>query len=137
MTHTQHPATHRDPYEYAILRIIPRIERGEQINAGIILYCQNRDYLAALHHLDPDRLHALDPHADIDGIRAALTTIDTICQGHPTAGAAAAEPPGRRFRWLTAPRSTIVQPGPIHTGLTADPDTDAHRLLRILVQPPT
>lgn len=125
----------RAPYEYAPLRVIPRIERGEQINAGVILYCQNRDYLAALHHLDTHRLHALDPKADTHGIRAALDAISTVCRGEPDQNAANHGDQGRRFRWLTAPRSTIVQAGPIHTGLTADPAAELQRLLRILVLP--
>ncbi|PSK93770.1 Protein of unknown function (DUF3037) [Murinocardiopsis flavida] len=128
-------AAPRTPYEYAALRVIPRIERGEQINAGVILYSQSHDYLAALHHLDTHRLHALDTAADADGIRAALDAISTVCRGEPGQSAACDADQGRRFRWLTAPRSTIVQAGPIHTGLTADPAAELRRLLRVLVLP--
>ncbi|MFC7331006.1 DUF3037 domain-containing protein [Marinactinospora rubrisoli] len=124
----------RAPFEYALIRVIPRLERGEQLNAGVILYCQSRDYLAAQCHLDTDRLHALDPDADVPGIRRALRTIEGVCSADRTAGPAARQDPGRRFRWLTAPRSTIVQPGPVHTGLTHDPGTEIRRLLDLLVR---
>ena len=115
--------TMRDTFEYAVLRVVPRIERGESLNAGVLLYCRQRDYLGSRLHLDVDRLHALDPTAD--------------AAAEPGAGAAGREALGSRFRWLTAPRSTVIQPGPVHTGLTADPDADADRLLRLLVLPVT
>jgi hypothetical protein len=120
-------------FEYALLRLVPRVERGERINAGVLLYCQARSYLAARVHLDEDRLRALDPDADLAGVRAALHGVESLCLGGAPAGQAAGDGPGRRFRWLTAPRSTIVQPGPVHTGLTADPDAECARLLRLLV----
>ncbi|RCV47346.1 DUF3037 domain-containing protein [Marinitenerispora sediminis] len=124
----------RAPFEYALIRVIPRLERGERLNAGVILYCQTCDYLAARCYLDTDRLHALDPDADLPGIRRALRTIEGVCAAERTAGPAAGQDPGRRFRWLTAPRSTVVQPGPVHTGLTADPDAELRRLLDLLVR---
>lgn len=124
----------RTPYEYAILRVIPDLQRGELINAGIILYSQHHHYLAARAHLDRTRLHALAPNADAEAIRTALRAFETICAADPAAGPAAAEETGRRFRWLTAPRSTVVQPGPIHTGLTSDPAAEVDRLLALLVR---
>ncbi|GAA3739476.1 hypothetical protein HDA32_002771 [Spinactinospora alkalitolerans] len=127
----------RDVFEYALLRVIPRLERGEAINAGVILYCQPRSYLAAHCHLDTERLRALDPDADIDGVRRALHAVELVCRAAEDAGPTRHEDAGRRFRWLTAPRSTIVQPGPIHTGLTDDPDAEARRLLELLVHHPT
>jgi len=87
-------------------------------------------------HLDVDRLRALDPTADADAIGRALKAATDVCAADPGAGAAGREALGSRFRWLTAPRSTVVQPGPVHTGLT-DPDADADRLLRLLVLPVT
>jgi hypothetical protein len=84
-------------------------------------------------HLDEGRLRCLDPQVDVEGVRAALRGYEGICEGGERAGQAAGEDPGRRFRWLTAPRSTIVQPGPVHTGLTAQADKEADRLLRLLV----
>jgi len=125
----------RHVFEYAVLRVVPRVDRGELMNAGVLLYCRPLDYLGARVHLDPDRLRALDPDADPAVVDRALRAAADICGGDPGAGPPAREDLGRRFRWLTAPRSTVVQPGPIHTGLTGDPDADADRLLRLLVLP--
>lgn len=124
----------RDVYEYALLRVVPRVERGECINAGVLVYCRARAYVGARTHLDESRLLALDPDADVPGIRAALRAVEEICAGGPHAGQAAEDDAGRRFRWLIAPRSTIVQPGPVHTGLTTDPSTETERLLTLLVR---
>ena len=106
-------------FEYAVLRVVPRIERGEFVNAGVVVYCRDRDFLGARVALDAARVRALDPHVDVDAVRAALAAVTGTCDG--TSGPATGEGIGRRFRWLTAPRSTVVQPGPVHTGLTADP----------------
>jgi hypothetical protein len=130
------PATRsKDTFEYAVLRIVPRVERGEFLNAGVLVYCRQRDYLGSRVHLDVDRLRALDPTADPAAIGAALQAATDVCAAATAAGAAGREALGSRFRWLTAPRSTVVQPGPVHTGLTADPDEEADRLLRVLVLP--
>ncbi|HET9518188.1 MAG TPA: DUF3037 domain-containing protein [Actinoplanes sp.] len=122
------------PYEYAAIRAVPRVQRGEQINVGVILYCQRHDFLAARTALDPDRLLALDPHADVDAVRGALTSWELTCAGGATGGAARDMRTGERFRWLTAPRSTVVQAGPVHTGLTEDPAAELTRLLEVLVR---
>ncbi|MCC3650120.1 DUF3037 domain-containing protein [Streptomyces sp. S07_1.15] len=122
----------RDVFEYALLRVVPRIERGECFNAGVAVYCRARSLVVARTHLDEARLRALDPQADVAGVRAALRAAEEFCQGG--AGRAAEEDPGRRFRWLVAPRSTVLQPGPVHTGLTADPAAEAERLLALLVR---
>ncbi|MGI5283152.1 DUF3037 domain-containing protein [Nonomuraea polychroma] len=122
----------RDVYEYAVIRVIPKVERGEQINAGVLLYCQPRAYLCARVELDPARLRALDPTADVDAVRRALSAYELACGDEP--GPLKAESLGGRFRWLTAPRSTIVQTGPVHAGLTADPDTELARLFDKLVR---
>ncbi|MEV5139106.1 DUF3037 domain-containing protein [Streptomyces syringium] len=124
----------RDVFEYALLRVVPRVERGELINAGVVVYCQAKSFVAARVHLDEARLLALDPTADVAGVRAVLGAVEGVCSGGERAGQAAGDDPGRRFRWLIAPRSTIVQPGPVHTGLTADPERESERLLDLLVR---
>ena len=124
----------RDVFEYALLRVVPRVERGEQINAGVVVYCRARSYVTALTHLDEARLLALDPEADVAGVRALLGAVERHCAGGAGAGQAGADDAGRRYRWLVAPRSTVVQPGPVHTGLTSDPEAEAHRLLTLLVR---
>ncbi|MEV6180113.1 DUF3037 domain-containing protein [Streptomyces sp. NPDC052016] len=127
-------ANERDVYEYALLRVVPRIERGECVNAGVLVYCRAQAYVGARTHLDETRLLALDPDADVAGVRAALRAVERVCGGGEAAGQAAGDDPGRRFRWLIAPRSTVVQPGPVHTGLTSDPAAEAERLLDLLVR---
>ncbi|MDT4913902.1 MAG: hypothetical protein QOC66_3030 [Pseudonocardiales bacterium] len=122
----------RHPFEYAVLRVVPRVERGESINAGVLVYCRALDYLGAAVHLDVDRLRALDPGVDVPHVEAALRSMADACTSDG-AGPAAAEDIGRRFRWLTSPRSTVVQAGPVHTGLTADPPAETQRLLKVLV----
>jgi hypothetical protein len=119
------------PYEYATIQAVPRIERGELINVGVVLYCQRLDFLAARTHLHRERLLALDPGADVDGIQAALDSWAATCQG---AGASAAMKQGERFRWLVAPRSTVLRAGPVHMGLTADPSAELDRLVELLVR---
>jgi len=121
----------RIPYEYAIIQAVPRIERGELINVGVVLYSQRLDFLAARTHLHEDRLRALDPDVDIPAVAAALASWEATCTG---AGAAAAMKPGERFRWLVAPRSTILRAGPVHMGLAADPGAELDRLLELLVR---
>ena len=123
----------RQPFEYAVLRAVPRADRGEFVNVGVMLYCQADDFLAALTHVDAGRLRALDATVDIGAIEAALATIERACAGDPSAGPVSQGPPGERFRWLSAPRSTVVQPGPVHTGLTADPAREIEHLLSCLV----
>ena len=122
----------RHAFEYAVLRVVPRVERGESINAGVVVYSRSAAYLGARVRLDADRLRALDPSADVEAIEAALSAAADACVG---AGRAAAEDIGRRFRWITAPRSTVVQAGPVHTGLSDDPSREPDRLLKLLVLP--
>ncbi|MEU9735298.1 DUF3037 domain-containing protein [Streptomyces sp. NPDC048002] len=126
--------TGREVFEYAVLRVVPRVERGECINAGVLVYCRAKGYVGARTHLDEARLLALDPRADVAGVRAALGAVERVCSGGEAAGQAAPDDAGRRFRWLIAPRSTIVQPGPVHTGLTTDPAAEPERLLELLVR---
>ncbi|MFH8370101.1 DUF3037 domain-containing protein [Streptomyces sp. NPDC018031] len=124
----------RNVFEYALLRVVPRVERGEQINAGVVVYCRATSFVAARTHLDEARLLALDATVDVSGVRAALHAVEGVCLGGEAAGQAAADDAGRRFRWLVAPRSTVVQPGPVHTGLTTDPEAEVERLLDLLVR---
>ncbi|GAA2269984.1 DUF3037 domain-containing protein [Streptomyces atrovirens] len=121
-------------FEYALLRVVPRVERGECVNAGVLVYCRPKSFVTARTHLDETRLLALDPEADVPGVRAALRAVEGVCAGGDAAGQAARDDAGRRFRWLIAPRSTIVRPGPVHTGLTTDPAAEAERLLELLVR---
>ncbi|MGW1160451.1 DUF3037 domain-containing protein [Streptomyces sp. NPDC002513] len=127
-------ASDRDVFEYALLRVVPRVERGECINAGVLVYCRAKAYVGARTHLDEARLLALDPEANVAGVRAALRAVESVCAGGASAGQAARDDAGRRFRWLIAPRSTVVQPGPVHTGLTTDPAAETERLLDLLVR---
>ncbi|ATL26099.1 DUF3037 domain-containing protein [Streptomyces formicae] len=131
---TEQSAPERHVFEYALVRVVPRVERGEQFNAGVVVYCRAKSYVGVRTHLDEAKLRALDPEADADGIRAALGAVERICEGGEAAGQAERDEAGRRFRWLIAPRSTVVQPGPVHTGLTADPEAEADRLLGLLVR---
>ncbi|MER6499711.1 DUF3037 domain-containing protein [Streptomyces sp. NPDC001455] len=124
----------RDVFEYALLRVVPRVQRGECFNAGVVVYCRARGFVAARTHLDEAKLVMLDPAADVAGVRAALHAVEGICQGGADAGQAAGDDAGRRFRWLIAPRSTVIQPGPVHSGLTADPAAEVERLLDLLVR---
>lgn len=119
-------------YEYAVIRVVPCVVRGELINAGVILYSQPRGYLCARVELDEARLLALDGGADLPGIRRALAAYERACSDD--AGPLTAESPGSRFRWLTAPRSTVVQTGPVHAGLAADPAVELEILLARLVR---
>ncbi|MEU9605836.1 DUF3037 domain-containing protein [Streptomyces sp. NPDC048057] len=121
-------------FEYALLRVVPRVERGECFNAGVVVYCRGRSFIGALTHLDVTKLRALDPAADTTGVRAALHAVEGVCRGGDDAGQASGDDAGRRFRWLVAPRSTVVQPGPVHTGLTADPQAELERLVHLLVR---
>ncbi|MFB7337385.1 DUF3037 domain-containing protein [Streptomyces adustus] len=124
----------RNVFEYAVLRVVPRVERGECINAGVLVYCRAASFVGVRTHLDERRLLALDPAVDVDAVRAALRAVEGVCAGGTAAGQAAGDDAGRRFRWLIAPRSTVVQPGPVHTGLTGDPAAETERLLELLVR---
>ena len=118
-------------FSYALLKAVPRIDRGECLNVGVILYCQAASFLDARVHLDTDRLLALDASADVTAVRDAADAIKATCGD---GGPASAASPGERFRWLTAPRSTIVQPGPTHAGLADDPEAELDRLFNQLVR---
>ena len=123
-------------YDYAIVRVVPRVERGEQINVGVILSCVDVDFLEARIEIDEARLLALDPSIDLEAIRAGLATIPSVCAGGSEAGPIGALRPRDRFRWLVSPRSTIIQVSPVHTGRTAEPQAALEHLLRTMVRPP-
>jgi hypothetical protein len=120
-------------FEYALIRVVPRVERGEVINVGVIVYSHGYRYLCARIELAEPRLLAVDPDVDIDAVRSALSAFEKACTEGPLAG----RPLGERFRWLTAPRSTIVQPGPVHSGLTTDPAAELAHLFDTLVRVPS
>ncbi len=107
-------------YDYAIVRVVPRVERGEFVNAGIILSCDIERVLEACIELDEDALLALDAHVDLDLVRSTLAAIPAICAGGAAAGAIGRMTARERFHWLVAPRSTVVQTSPVHTGRCAD-----------------
>jgi hypothetical protein len=121
-------------FQYVVLRCVPRVDREEFVNVGVVLYCQQADFLAALCHVDGDRLATLAPALDLEAVRSALDTVAAVCRGDESAGAAGRTPLGTRFGFLSAPRSTVVQPGPIHGGLTADPARELQHLLDRLVR---
>lgn len=123
-------------FEYAVLRVVPRVERGEFVNVGVVLYCQETRFLDARVHLDPERLRALDPYLDLEAVSAHLEASGRVCAGGPEAGAVGLLPPGQRFGWLVAPRSTVVQASPVHTGFADDPKEALEHLLRVMVLPP-
>ena len=121
-------------YDYAIVRVVPRVERGEQINVGVILSCADSSFLESRIELDEARLRALDPSLDLDAVRAHLAIIPAVCAGGPAAGPIGELPPRGRFRWLVSPRSTVIQMSPVHTGRTPDPAAALERLLETMVR---
>ena len=121
------------PYQYVVLRCVPRVDREEFLNVGVVLFCQDRDLLDVAWALDEPRLLALDPGIDPAAVEEALRLVALICAGDPRAGAGASGPQRERFGLLAAPRSTVVQPGPVHGGLTDDPDAALADLLLRLV----
>jgi hypothetical protein len=116
-----------------MVRVIPDVERGECLNAGVIVFCRPRRFLAARMALDTARLRALAPGVDLEAVQAHLDAVERIAAGDPAAGPIAALPASERFHWLVAPASTIIQPSPVHTGLTENPEGELDRLLRRLV----
>jgi hypothetical protein len=121
------------PYQYVVLRCVPRPDREEFVNVGVVVYCQAADFLAAAWQVDADRLRALDPLVDVDHVCDALEFVDGVCAGDPRGGLAADQPLGVRFGFLKAPRSTVLQPGPVHGGVTSDPARQLEHLVSALV----
>lgn len=127
-------STATQPYQYVVLRCVPRVDREEFVNVGVVLYCQAGDFLSARCHVDEDRLRGLAPDLDLAAVRHALAFAEGVCRGDIALGAAASGDLGTRFGFLKAPRSTVVQPGPVHGGLTDDPAAELDRLLEVLVR---
>jgi len=123
-------------YDYAVVRVVPRVERGEFVNVGVIVSCDAADSLAARIELDPARVLALDPGADIDAIRVALDAIGAVCAGSAAAGALARLSPRERFHWLVAPRSAVIQTSPVHTGRSEAPAVVIDHLFETMVGSP-
>jgi Protein of unknown function (DUF3037) len=122
------------PFQYAIVRVVPRVERGECVNAGVVLFCRPRRFLEARVALDEARLLALAPDVDLDAVRGHLDALSLIAAGDEAAGPIAALPASERFHWLVSPSSTIIQCSPVHTGLTDDPEGELDRLVAQLVR---
>jgi Protein of unknown function (DUF3037) len=121
-------------YDYAIVRVVPRVDRGEQVNVGVILSCADTDFLDARIEVDDTVLRAIDPEIDLVALRTNLDVIPAVCRGGPEAGPIGMLPPRGRFRWLVSPRSTIVQPSAVHTGRTADPAACLEHLMARVVR---
>jgi hypothetical protein len=122
-----------ETFEYFVLRCVPRVDREEFLNVGVVLYGQESRFLDAACHVDHERLNALAPDADPKVVEAHLRTISAICRGDQDAGPAAGLAERERFEWLAAPRSTVVQPGPVHSGVTKDPAAELVHLREKLV----
>ena len=122
-------------FAYAIVRVVPRVERGERFNVGVVLYCRQRDFLGALVALDEVRLAALAPSVSASEVRSHLDALVRVAAGDPQAGPIAALPQSERFGWLVAPSSTIIQASEVHTGIGGDPADTLERLFAKLVEP--
>ena len=123
-------------YDYALIRVVPHVERGECLNIGAILYCRTRRFLRAAMALDADRLATLSPDLDLDDVQRHLDAILRLAAGDPAGGPIARLSQAERFHWLVSPSSTIIQPSPVHSGLCADPASALDRILDELVRPP-
>ena len=123
-------------FDYAILRVVPRVERGELINAGVLLFCLERDFLGARVEVDESRLRAIWPETDVELIRQHLEAVPRICAGSPEGGPIARLSLRERFHWLVAPRSTVIQVSPVHAGLCESPERTLDELFRQMVRVP-
>jgi hypothetical protein len=124
----------RNTYDYAVIRVVPKVERAEFLNAGVIVFCTAKKFLRALVEVDEQRLRALDPGIDLDAVRAHLAAIEAICEGGPEAGPIGRLSMSERFDWLTAPRSSVLQTSPVHTGMCAEPENVLLHLMQTLVR---
>jgi hypothetical protein len=120
-------------YDYAVIRVVPQVDREEFINAGVILSCPDKSFLEARIKLNESRLLSMDPTLDLEMVRTHLETIPTICQGGDDAGPIGQLPQRQRFHWLVAPRSTIIQTSPVHTGRCSDPAAALEHLVARMV----
>jgi hypothetical protein len=126
-------ASPENDFQYAILRVVPRLERGEQINAGVVLFARRAGFLEALVRLDAERLRVLAPEVDPAPLTRQLEAIARVAAGDPSAGPIASLPQSERFAWIVAPSSTAIQPSPVHVGLCGDPAETLSRLFGELV----
>jgi hypothetical protein len=122
-----------EAFQYALLRAVPSLPRGEALNVGVVLYSPRHRFLEARTTLDPDRLRLLDPDLDLDAVRAHLDLIEHVAAGEPTAGPIARLDRSERFGWVTSPSSTAIQPSPVHTGVCDDPAAMLAHLFESLV----
>ena len=121
------------PFSYAIYRLVPRLERGERINVGVVVFCRPLDYLGARTALDEERARSLWPELDLTSVRPHLEALERVAAADPAGGPIAALDTTARFHWLTAPSSTIIQPSAVHTGVCDDPAEQLNRLFDSLV----
>jgi Protein of unknown function (DUF3037) len=126
----------RDPFQYAVIRVVPRVDRGEFLNVGVILFCRTRGYLEARIELDAARLTMLAPHADLEGLVDQFDALVGVAAGASDAGPIARLSQSERFHWLVAPSSTVVQTSPVHSGLCEDPAATLDHLVQSLVLVP-
>ncbi len=126
----------RVAFSYAVVRVVPRVDREEFVNVGVVLHCPQRNFLGARMRLDRDRLLGLHPGTDLEAVERHLVIIEQICAGAAAAGPVAALPTSERFHWVAAPRSTVVQISAVHAGLTEDPAASLIQLCRSMVEPP-
>lgn len=124
----------RTLYEYAVIRVLPRVDREEFINVGVIVYCQSRDFLRAECSVREDRLRSFAAGSDLTEVEEHLSSVCKICSGSDGSGPIGKMSLGERFRWLTAPRSTVVQTSAVHTGFTNDPEETLRKLVQQLVK---
>lgn len=124
----------REAFDYAVVRVVPRVEREEFVNAGVVVHCRGRDFLRARFALDERRLLALAPDVDLEAVRAHLEAFARVCDGGPAAGPLGDLSPTERFHWVTSPRSTVVQTSPVHAGLCEDPDAALAHLVETVVR---
>jgi hypothetical protein len=123
----------RRAFDYVLLQVVPRVERDERLNAGVVLFCPAAGFLGCRIGLDADRLRALAPDVDLAGVERQLDAVRAVVEGDRLAGPIAAMSPSERFHWLSAPRSTIVQPSVPHAGLCEDPQAALEHLFRVAV----
>ncbi|WP_205699621.1 DUF3037 domain-containing protein [Conexibacter sp. SYSU D00693] len=123
-----------EAFQYAVWRVVPSLPRGERVNVGVVLFCRRARFLDAIVDVDEARVRAIAPDLDLDAVRAHLEGLVRVARGEPDAGPVAAMEPSDRFGYLTAPASTVVQPGEVHVGLCTDPASDLRRLADELVR---
>ena len=135
--HEEVVASQSAPFAYTVIRVVPRVEREEFVNVGVVLFSRPRKFLGVRVRVDADRLRALWPEIDVDAVARQLDVIRLVAVGDPAGGAIASLPPAERFGWISAPASTVVQPGPVHAGLAEDPEEALAGLFADLVGPTT